>query len=147
MLRTDSSIAVAVPMPVCRDKKSRWVDAVAVSVFVQTARSQVPDDCVFVVERVASRPADGVSSVFKFGAMFGGIMSAFSMFCKPIVLCTPVQWKRALGLLKQDKSASLALARQLYPSAYLPTAEYEGQAEAILLARWYLEFKLKEAKL
>jgi crossover junction endodeoxyribonuclease RuvC len=141
VLASDGSTLRTYPMPVIRDKKSRWVDAAQVMALV----SAFSGPRVFVVERVASRPEEGVASVFRFGAMFGGIMAAFSVFQLPIVLCTPGQWKLALGLIKCDKSRSIALARQLYAGVYLPNDDYEGQAEALLIAHWYRTCRLKEA--
>jgi hypothetical protein len=43
--------------------------------------------------------------------------------------------------LSADKKAGLHKARMLYPQCDLRLEKHEGRAEALLLARWYLESK------
>jgi len=92
-----------------------------------------------VVERVSSRPGQGVAGMFAFGRGFGAIEGVLEALGIPITYVAPVVWKRHHGLLKQDKKASLALARNLYPDAELPLVKHEGRAEAILIGRYKIE--------
>jgi hypothetical protein len=57
----------------------------------------------------------------------------------PTVGVTAPVWKRALGLLKADKHASLELARDMFPEAadeYIQFKKHHNRAEAMLIA-WY----------
>ncbi len=99
-----------------------------------------PDHCF--IERVSAMAysvrgrTQGVSSAFTFGMGFGiwlGILGALQV---PYSLIHPANWKVAMGLRGQPKSASLLMVSQLFPSVSLPRAKDEGQAEALLIAEY-----------
>lgn len=89
------------------------------------------------LERVASRPGQGVSSVFRFGENFGcwqGVLAALSI---PYVMPTPQAWQKGL-IVPSDgpdtKARALAVARRLFPSTDLSRKKDHGRADALLLA-------------
>ncbi len=89
------------------------------------------------LERVASRPGQGVSSVFAFGTNFGvwqGLLAALSI---PYVLPPPQSWQKGV-IVPSDgpdpKSRALAVARRLFPSVDLHRKADHGKADALLLA-------------
>ena len=89
------------------------------------------------LERVASRPGQGVSSVFAFGANFGiwqGLLAALSI---PYTLPTPQAWQKGV-IVPSDgpdpKARALAVARRLFPAADLSRKKDHGRADALLLA-------------
>jgi len=89
------------------------------------------------LERVASRPGQGVSSVFSFGVNFGtwqGLLAALSI---PYTLPTPQCWQKGL-IVPSDgpdpKARSLAVARRLFPGVDLSRRKDHGKADALLLA-------------
>ncbi len=87
------------------------------------------------VEKVASRPGQGVVSVFTFGRAFGtleGILGALEI---PITMVTPGKWKGHFGL-SSDKNASRARASQLWPglAGTFARVKDDGRAEAALIA-------------
>lgn len=86
------------------------------------------------VESVASMPGQGVSSMFSFGVGFGMVQGVIAALDLPIVLVTPVSWKRRAGLLGKDKDMSRTLAQRLYPGAPLGRKKDVGRADAILIA-------------
>jgi crossover junction endodeoxyribonuclease RuvC len=91
-----------------------------------------------VVEDVASRPGQGVSSMFKFGRTLG-FAHAILLGVRPrpsIQFTTPAQWKAKLGLLNSSKGASREKAVNLYPAteASLTRVKDDGRAEALLMA-------------
>lgn len=107
------------------------------SVLAQLVRVHSPT-CA-VLERVASRPGQGVAGVFAFGRGMGvieGVMQALEI---PINYVSPQVWKKYHGLIKQPKSKSLEMARQLYPEAELHLKKHEGRAEAILIGLWKIQ--------
>ena len=84
-------------------------------------------------------PGQGVSGMFSLGDSFGVVRALAEAYRAPRVqYISPAVWKKALGLLKQEKAASLALARRLYPTArpMLYRKKDEGRAEALLIAHY-----------
>ena len=91
------------------------------------------------LERVTSRPGEGVASAFSFGDTFGTLRAVASMACEPLHLPRPAQWKRDMGIpAGAGKEYSIEMARALYPSAAdrLTRKKDHDRAEAILLAQW-----------
>lgn len=94
-----------------------------------------------VVERVASMPGQGVSSVFKFGKGYGQVLGVLSALEIPVIDPTPSQWKREMSL-NNDKERSRALAVKTWPKHaddLFKRKKDNGRAEAALLALWYLQ--------
>lgn len=91
---------------------------------------------IAVVELVGSRPGEGVSSVFAFGSTWGAVIAAIEAMNVQVVFVTPASWKRGVGLIGKDKSASLTLARKRYKKVahHLSLRKHEGRAEALLIA-------------
>jgi|TARA_Y100000296_G_C5140266_1_gene240583 crossover junction endodeoxyribonuclease RuvC len=128
-----------------------WLDGTAIGAMIQNMN---PD--VAVVERVSSRPGQGLSSTFRFGMAFGVCVGCLTALQVPIHFITPGKWKVQIGLpappayLTKSQAASfrktvaLDLARELYPSA---SADWEwvkdhNRAEAALLAHWGMKHGL-----
>jgi len=89
------------------------------------------------LERVSSRPGQGVASVFSFGSNYGqwqGILAALAI---PFTMPTPQAWQRGL-IVPSDgpdpKARSLAVARRLFPTVDLHRKCDHGKADALLLA-------------
>lgn len=104
-------------------------------------RGQAPDYAI--VEQVASRPGQGVSSVFKFGMSYGAALAAIGALKIPHRRVTPAVWKKAFGLTS-DKKKSRLLAISMWPAGRMQfaRAKDDGRAEAALLAA-YLGQRLK----
>lgn len=87
------------------------------------------------IERVGAMPGQGVSSMFKFGFVAGGLRGLIAAYERPVTYVTPVAWKRALGVQK-GKDASRARASELIPSGahYWQRVKDDGRAEAALIA-------------
>lgn len=92
-----------------------------------------------VVERVSAMPAQGVTSVFTFGAAYGLILGVFGAVGVPVTLVAPAKWKTHFRLTGKPKDASRELAKRLYPTAILDKVKHHGRADAILLARYALD--------
>lgn len=93
-----------------------------------------------MIEDVASRPGQGVSSMFKFGRSLG-FAHAIVLGIRPrpaVQFTTPAQWKGKLGLLNSSKGASREKAVSLYPKteADLKRVKDDGRAEALLIAHY-----------
>jgi hypothetical protein len=95
---------------------------------------------IAIVELAASRPGQGVASVFKFGCGFGMIRGVIAASGVPLHLVTPAKWKRHFAL-DSDKEKSRALALRFWPtrSDLFGLKKHHGRAEAALLARYGFE--------
>lgn len=93
-----------------------------------------------MIEDVAARPGQGVTSMFKFGRTLG-FAHAIVLGIRPrpaVQFVTPASWKGKLGLLNSGKGASREKAVTLYPSTerFLARVKDDGRAEALLLAHY-----------
>ena len=78
---------------------------------------------IAVIEKVHSRPGEGVSSAFKFGWNYGGLRMAILAAGIRLEEVTPYTWQKALGIPKrkpnesktQFKNRLKARAQELYP--------------------------------
>jgi hypothetical protein len=96
-------------------------------------RQMSPD--LAIVERVASRPGQGVSSVFKFGASYGAVLGVLAALEIRTVLVTPQTWKKHFRL-DSDKEKSRALALRTFAKTpeHFNRKKHHSRAEAALLA-------------
>lgn len=100
------------------------------------------------LERVMSRPEEGVSSAFKFGTVFGGMRGMLAAKATPTTLVTPTVWKKYFGL-SASKDAAVLRASELFPAYaelfYGPKGgKKDGTAEAALIARYGYDKLTKE---
>ena len=103
-------------------------------------REQDPHDQV-VIEAVHAMPAQGVTSSFSFGVVFGAIQQAVACnFYKPALLVTPRKWKGRFGL-DSDKDAARTMAGRYFPeyTSLFARKKDDGRAEAALLALYSSE--------
>ena len=94
-------------------------------------------DHVFL-ERVMSRPGEGVSSAFKFGSVFGGLHGIIAAKLLPMTLVTPNTWKKHYSIMA-SKEAAVRRATYMFPkhaSAFCGSRGglKDGLAEAALIA-------------
>ena len=92
-----------------------------------------------VVEQVSAMPKQGVASSFRFG-MGCGLIRGVLVTCQvPVTLVPATKWKKHFAL-DSDAEKSRALALRLWPTCRdLVRKKDHGRAEALLMARWYLE--------
>jgi crossover junction endodeoxyribonuclease RuvC len=113
---------------------SKTIDAAE---FYRIVQALKPD--VAVVERVGVMPGNGAVSMFNFGQSVGSIHAVLACAGVPMKLVTPAYWKKHFNL-SSDKERSRQLAIQQYPmTTGLSRKKDDGRAEALLLARFYLE--------
>lgn len=88
-----------------------------------------------LIEGVASRPGQGVSSVFAFGKVYGILLGVSAATFVPLDTVTPAVWKKAMGVTA-SKDGSRAKASSLLPqwSHYWRLAKHADRAEAALIA-------------
>lgn len=141
LIKEDGSYFDVIDMPVMSSGThatvKRRVNACEVSKYLSGKSLSFTLDtriCHACIERVASRPGEGVCSVFSFGHSAGIVEGVIAAQNIPYTLVTPAEWKREFGLLHGDKEQSRTKAIQLFPQAPLNLKKHEGRAEALLLA-------------
>lgn len=89
------------------------------------------------LEQVGARPGQGVSSVFRFGQVFGAIEMAVAAAQLPLMRVTPSKWKGRLGL-SSDKGAARSRAVEIFPShaESFRRVKDADRAEAALIASY-----------
>lgn len=122
--------------PKSRKKKkvNKRVDGASLRELFVTMR---PDR--IVIEQVASRPGQGVVSVFGFGASYGAVCAVADTMGVPVILVPPAKWKRKAGLIGKSKDASLNAAREMYPrvaTKLFKRKKDNGRAEAVLISKY-----------
>lgn len=121
----------------------RVVDARAIADWLDLYADQVRH-CV--VEQVASRPGQGVASMFSFGLSTGVLHGILAAYAIDFELVAPATWKAAMRIDRREnkegkaafKRRSIARATALFPEYQhlWERAGDDGVAEAALLAAY-----------
>jgi crossover junction endodeoxyribonuclease RuvC len=101
-----------------------------------------------VVEQVNAMPGQGVTSMFNFGQTFGAIKGVCAALGLPIFFVRPSKWKKHFELINSSKDSSRTKAIEMYPSLSDDLAKKKdvNKSDAILIARFFSESRLKEVK-
>ena len=88
-----------------------------------------------IIESAAARPGQGVSSMFKFGYVCGGLRGLVAAHFIPVTYVTPRKWKAALDVPKA-KDGARARASELFPkySHIWQRVKDDGRAESAMIA-------------
>ena len=111
--------------------------------------STKPDaEIAVVVEQVNAMPGQGVTSMFNFGQTFGAIKGVCAALELPIFFVRPSKWKKHFELINSSKDSSRTKAIEMYPSLSSQLAKKKdvNKSDAILIARFYTETRLKVSK-
>jgi crossover junction endodeoxyribonuclease RuvC len=94
-----------------------------------------------VIERVHAMPKQGVSTTFAFGTSYGIAIGIACGAGAALNYVTPQHWKKHFRLPANNKDASRERAIQLFPDAakYLTLKKHHGRADALLMARHFLD--------
>ena len=104
---------------------------------------RVYPDAVCYLERVASRPGQGVGSVFSFGDTYGAIRGVLAALNIPTYMVAPQIWKKELKI--SSKEDSLKAIKDLYPLLKWRKKDH-NLAEAILIAMYGIKEREKHDK-
>ena len=104
------------------------------------------EEVAVIVENVSAMPGQGVTSMFNFGQTFGAIKGICAALGLPIFFVRPAKWKKHFDLINSSKDASRTKAIEMYPSLsdQLSKKKDVNKSDAILIARFYSETRLKE---
>ena len=106
------------------------------------------EEIAVVVEQVNAMPGQGVTSMFNFGQTFGAIKGVCAALNLPIFFVRPSKWKKHFELINSSKDSSRTKVIEMYPSLsnQLSKKKDVNKSDAILIARFYSETRLKEKK-
>ncbi len=104
------------------------------------------EETVVIVEQVNAMPGQGVTSMFNFGQTFGAIKGVCATLELPIFFVRPSKWKKHFELINSSKDASRTKVIEMYPtlSAQLTKKRDVNKSDAVLIAKFYFETKLKD---
>ena len=104
------------------------------------------DEVAVVVEQVNAMPGQGVTSMFNFGQTFGAIKGVCAALQLPMYLIRPSKWKKHFELINSSKDSSRTKAIEMYPSqsGLLSKKKDVNKSDAILIARYFFETRLKD---
>jgi len=91
-----------------------------------------------VIEQVASRPGQGVRSMFSFGQNYGAWLGMLAAYGIPHTTVTPHKWQKAImdAGTGDTKERSLNMARRLFPGIDLKHKADDGKSDALLMAMY-----------
>lgn len=133
-----SGIAISVETPSARPMPlaGKELDLVTLATWIQEAGLSLA-----VIEKVGAMPRQGVSSTFKFGMGYGGLLGVCAALQIPVELVTPQRWKRIVFAgTSKDKDAAIAYCRRAFPGIVLiqPGCKkpHDGMADSLCLLRF-----------
>lgn len=99
------------------------------------------EPCFAVVEKVASRPGQGVASMFGFGRSLGVLEGLLAGLMIPYQLVPPQTWSKAMKLAP-GKGASRQRAMELWPAhaGEFKRVKDDGRADSALLAYFVYKY-------
>ena len=106
------------------------------------------EEVAVVVEQVNAMPGQGVTSMFNFAQTFGAIKGVCAALELPIYFVRPSKWKKHFELINSSKDSSRTKVIEMYPSLSSQLAKKKdvNKSDAILIARFYTETRLKVSK-
>lgn len=111
--------------------------------FAKLLRDIAPD--IVVVERQHPMPAQGVTSSFTLGNLYGAVKGVITATGIPMRIVSAREWKRHFRL-DNDKEKSRRLASELWPSCrHFARKKDHNRSEACLLARFAADVLLRGA--
>ena len=98
-------------------------------------------DIKVIIEQVAARPGQGVTSMFNFGQSFGVLKGICAAMQIPMYFVRPAKWKKYFNLINSEKDASRTKAIEIFPhfSAQLSRKKDSNKADAILISSFFYE--------
>lgn len=121
-------------LPIAGEGKLTRIDGANLSRLLRATRPTAA-----IIEAVAARPGQGVSSMFRFGMATGVVAGVIGSLEIPIRWVSPASWKRAMRLTA-DKEAARLRALETWPNHARDFARKHdhGRAEAALIAAYGL---------
>ena len=135
-------------MPVGKKNKSQVNGSQIYNEIQKVIENKDKQDIKVVIEQVSAMPGQGVTSMFNFGQTFGAIKGICAALGLPIFFVRPSKWKKHFELINSSKDSSRTKVIEMYPSLSSQLAKKKdvNKSDAILIARFYSETRLKVSK-
>lgn len=130
----DGKLIDAYDMPTLKQGKKNKCNCAAIAKMLCS-----DEKAIVVIEQVSAMPGQGTASMFNFGMSFGMAQGVALGLGYELHLVTPQKWKKHFSLIGKDKDNARTSAQQLYPEASLSRKKDVGRADAILIARWFMD--------
>ncbi len=143
----DKKVIKLLDMPIMAEgKKNKRQLNSAQLVTIISENIKANEEVAVVVEQVNAMPGQGVTSMFNFGQTFGAIKGVCAALNLPIFFVRPSKWKKYFELINSSKDSSRTKAIEMYPSisSQLSKKKDVNKSDAILIARFYYETRLKD---
>lgn len=123
-------------MPLLEIKKKQTLDYAGLAHILRRYADR--GEATAAIEIVGAMPGQGVSSMFKFGQVYGAALATLATLQIPYQCVTPPVWKRAFRLVGCDKDESRSRALEMFPICveHLRLKKHHGRADALLIAKW-----------
>ena len=135
-------------MPVMAEgkKNKKQLNSAQLTNILKENASFKNEEIAVVVEQVNAMPGQGVTSMFNFGQSFGAIKGICAALNLPIFFVRPSKWKKHFELINSSKDSSRTKVIEMYPhlSNQLSKKKDVNKSDAILIARFYCEARLKD---
>ena len=143
----NKQVITLIDMPVMAEgkkNKRQLNSAQLVSIIKENIKNN--EEVVVVVEQVNAMPGQGVTSMFNFGQTFGAIKGVCAALDLPIFFVRPSRWKKYFELINSSKDSSRTKAIEMYPSisSHLSKKKDVNKSDAILIARFYYDTRIRE---
>lgn len=134
--------AVVMPLHPEQDRKT-WGSPIDWFEVFLTLRGWKKPDCHCVIERSQAMPKQGVSSTFKYGTSYGGLLTVLQVLQIPYTLVRPYIWK--LRLFGEDntsgKGVPIKYVEGRWPEVNLRRTSrcrvaHDGMADALCIAAY-----------
>lgn len=128
-------------MPTVAANKSsnrQMVSPIDLAKLIRNQMVNAPADVVAITEGVNAMPGQGVSSVFAFGKSYGILLGVLAALGISTHIVSPQRWKSFYSL-GREKDQSRELAQRMWPDAPLNLKKHHGRAEALLLAKYFVD--------
>tara|TARA_B100001027_G_C16140365_1_gene273358 strand:- start:132 stop:626 length:495 start_codon:yes stop_codon:yes gene_type:complete len=148
VIMQNNKVLDIIDMPVMAEgkkNKRQLNSAQLVSIIKKNIESN--EEVAVVVEQVNAMPGQGVTSMFNFGQTFGAIKGVCAALELPIFFVRPSKWKKYFELINASKDSSRTKAIEMYPSLsnHLAKKKDVNKSDAILIARYFNETRLKDS--
>ena len=148
VIMQNNKVLDIIDMPVMAEgkkNKRQLNSAQLVSIIKKNIQSN--EEVAVVVEQVNAMPGQGVTSMFNFGQTFGAIKGVCAALELPIFFVRPSKWKKYFELINASKDSSRTKAIEMYPSLsnHLAKKKDVNKSDAILIARYFNETRLKDS--
>ena len=148
VIMQNNKVLDIIDMPVMAEgkkNKRQLNSAQLVSIIKKNIESN--EEVAVVVEQVNAMPGQGVTSMFNFGQTFWAIKGVCAALELPIFFVRPSKWKKYFELINASKDSSRTKAIEMYPSLsnHLAKKKDVNKSDAILIARYFNETRLKDS--